>query len=82
MATEYMPAVKAKYPHSASAGGGNCGDEATWTKEQEMYARYHDRSASDPEIALQLYPSHLHIDIIARGQVPPGFSCETMFLSM
>jgi hypothetical protein len=69
MANEYMPVLKAKFRHPASAEGGNHSNPSEWSREQQMYAAYHDWKPDTPEIVLKLYPSHLHIDLVARAQV-------------
>lgn len=69
MVNEYLPIVKAKYSHPASSEGGMRPIPSSWTREEQMYAAYHDWKPDVPEIVLKLYPSHLHIDIIARAQV-------------
>jgi hypothetical protein len=67
-----MPSVRARFPNPAEAPDSN---PDTWTPSQRIHASYHDWSPDLPEIMTDLYPSHLHIDIVARGQVRAAFEC-------
>jgi len=58
--TEWRPALCSRFP----APHGN---PAAWTQVQRMYHAYHHPSYHCPE-PYELYPSHLHIDLLARAQ--------------
>jgi len=57
---EWLPPLQARFPEPA-------GDPATWTPVQQLYREYHH-----PQLfyhpAFQTYPSHAHIDLLARAQ--------------
>ena len=65
MAAEYMPGVRARFP-DPTAGPH---DPAALTPSQRVHASYHHWNPDLPELWTELYPSHLHIDIVQRGQV-------------
>lgn len=63
MGSEYLPKVRAKIPRPADAAEGS-----TLTPTQRIHREYYEWDGSLPTVLTQLYPSHLHIDIVARGQ--------------
>lgn len=59
--SEYAPRVRAEFPLPE-------GDEASWTPSQRVHANYHRDKPFLPPSFADLYPSHLHIDLIERAQ--------------
>lgn len=57
---EWRPRLCAEYPAPA-------GDPSTWTRVQEVYGWYHQPDYFCPE-PYEVYPSHLHIDLLPRAQ--------------
>jgi ribosomal protein S18 acetylase RimI-like enzyme len=57
---EWRPDICARFPEPK-------GDPSTWTRAEEVYGWYHrpDYFCPDP---YEDYPSHLHIDLLARAQ--------------
>ncbi len=57
---EWRPALCAKFPEPG-------GDPSTWTRSQMVHSWYHHPDYTCPE-RYDLYPSHLHIDLLERAQ--------------
>ena len=57
---EWRPALCARYPEPA-------GEPATWSRVEQEYHAYHHPDYFCPE-PYELYPSHLHIDLLPRAQ--------------
>lgn len=57
---EWRPDLCIRYPKPP-------GDPSTWTRLQEVYGWYHAADYFCPE-PYDLYPSHLHIDLLPRAQ--------------
>ena len=57
---EWRPALCREFPEPA-------GDPATWTRPQMVHSWYHHPDYFMPE-PYERYPSHLHIDLLARAQ--------------
>jgi ribosomal protein S18 acetylase RimI-like enzyme len=58
---EWLPPIRAR--HEAPAGD----DSSGWTPTQRVYHEYHHPELFCPE-PYNLYPSHLHIDLLPRAQ--------------
>jgi ribosomal protein S18 acetylase RimI-like enzyme len=56
---EWLPELQAQYPEPT-------GDPTTWTRAQSIHYHYHHPAPFCPE-PYEDYPSHLHIDLIARA---------------
>ncbi|MBI2948625.1 MAG: GNAT family N-acetyltransferase [Verrucomicrobia bacterium] len=57
---EWLPEIRRNHPDPA-------GDPATWTPTQQIYHQYHHPRIFLPD-SFKDYPSHLHIDLLLRGQ--------------
>jgi ribosomal protein S18 acetylase RimI-like enzyme len=57
---EWRPKLCAEFPMPG-------GDPATWTRTQHVHSWYHQPDYFCPE-PYELYPSHLHIDLLERAQ--------------
>ena len=57
---EWRPALCARFPAPD-------GDPATWTRAQQEHHNYHHPDYFCPE-PYDAYPSHLHVDLLARAQ--------------
>ena len=57
---EWRPALCAQFPLPQ-------GDPAQWTRAQQVHSWYHQPDYFMPE-PYEAYPSHLHIDLLARAQ--------------
>lgn len=58
--SEWRPALCARFPEPA-------GDRARWTRAEQEHYTYHHPDYFCPE-PYDLYPSHLHIDLLPRAQ--------------
>jgi ribosomal protein S18 acetylase RimI-like enzyme len=58
--SEWRPALCARFPEPA-------GDPVRWTRVQQVHHSYHHPDYFTPE-PYEAYPSHLHIDLLARAQ--------------
>jgi ribosomal protein S18 acetylase RimI-like enzyme len=58
--TEWRPDLCRRFPEPT-------GDPATWTRAQMVHGWYHHPDYTCPE-PYDLYPSHLHIDLLERAQ--------------
>jgi ribosomal protein S18 acetylase RimI-like enzyme len=59
---DWWPQLRRRYPEPAPES-----PERPWTQDQTMAHQFHHRWPLDDEL-IQLYPSHLHIDLLPRLQ--------------
>lgn len=60
----WLPPLRRRYPRPG-------GDPASWTADERLIARFYDPESCFPlrlPEPLRSYPSHLHIDLLARAQ--------------
>jgi GNAT superfamily N-acetyltransferase len=58
--TQWLPKLRARHPEPTN-------DPSTWTLTQRLYHAYYQPDIYYPD-SFRAYPSHLHIDLLARAQ--------------
>lgn len=58
----YLPKIQEEYPRPDNS------IKDSWTAEEQVYEQYHSWSAHFPPAFEELYPGHLHIDLLPTAQ--------------
>ena len=78
MLTQYLPRLQEKFPRP------DAGRRLSWSAEEEVYEQYYTWQPHFPAAYEDLYPGHLHIDLMprARGKGQGRALVETMLDSL